>query len=186
MTTWQTANAHVLESTDSLFSSWSDYLTRTTYAERMKRCHAASKRANRAHRCLWPRGSVGKEPVAQTMRKQITGPCARCGSLPGTKCFREVRLKGRDVWFLIEQAKGCCVYCGSLAVEGRPSHPITGAPLPWGHTGRRIGSLEHVEPHLDGRINELSNLRWACLWCNTWPSERRYKAADHGGLYPNL
>jgi len=25
---------------------------------------------------------------------------------------------------------------------------------------------------------------WSCLWCNTWKSERRVGAADHGGHYP--
>jgi hypothetical protein len=36
----------------------------------------------------------------------------------------------------------------------------------------------------DGGDNNLSNLSWACLWCNTWPSERKHRASDHGGFYP--
>jgi hypothetical protein len=152
----------------------------------MKRCHAASKRANRVKRCLWSRAISGRDLISKMMRERFKGPCARCGSPPGKpqKCSGEVKLRGRDIWYLIEQAKGRCIYCGSLAVEGRPSHPVTGAPLSWAHVGRRIGSLEHVESYPDGRINELTNLRWSCLWCNTWPSERHYNAVDHGGFYP--
>lgn len=166
------------------YSSWSDYIARTTYAEKMKRCHAASKRANRVHRCVWPRDFSGADSTTKAWGDRIKGPCVRCGALPKTVCLDEVRLTGAAVWSLIVQAKGRCTYCGSLAVEGRPSHSVTGAPLSWEHIGRRIGSLEHVEPFLDGRINDLSNLRWACLWCNTWPSERTRLAVDHGGFYP--
>jgi hypothetical protein len=187
MPNWQMPDVPVSEPPSPMFASWADYIARTTDSERMKRCHAASKRANRVHRCLWSRNFSGRDLISKMMREKIEGPCACCGSLPGNPltCSGEVRLKGRDIWFLIEQAKGRCTYCGSLAVEERPSHPITGAPLQWAHVGRRIGSLEHVTPYPDGRINELTNLRWACLWCNVHPIERRYRALDHGGFYPN-
>jgi hypothetical protein len=92
-------------------------------------------------------------------------------------------LVGADVWNLIEAARGRCSYCGSLAVESRPSKP-NGAPAPWAHVGRRIGSLEHRHWRALGGDNELTNLAWCCLWCNTWESERRAGALDHGGFHP--
>jgi hypothetical protein len=134
-----------------IYSSWTDYLAQTTYAQRMARCHAAAKKANRK-------------------RLLSTAP--------------EFRLRGQDVWTVIENARGRCVHCNSLAVEGRPSHPITGQPLPWAQMGRRIGSLEHMSWRYGGGGNELSNLAWACLWCNTWEAERRWQATDHGGIFP--
>jgi hypothetical protein len=94
------------------------------------------------------------------------------------------RLSGSDVWEIFAAAEGRCAHCGSLAVEGRPSR-ADGAPLPWEHIGRRIGSLEHLARRVDGGGNKLSNLVWACLWCNTWPEERRRGATDHGGFYPD-
>jgi hypothetical protein len=94
------------------------------------------------------------------------------------------RVSGRDVWEIFAAARGRCIHCGSLAVEPRPSR-ADGAPLPWEHIGRRIGCLEHLMRRMDGGGNELSNLAWACLWCNTWPEERRCGAADHGGFYPD-
>jgi hypothetical protein len=96
----------------------------------------------------------------------------------------EVHLTGKDVWAVFEAAKGRCAHCGSLAVEGRPSKP-NGAPLPWAQIGRRIGSFEHLEWRIRGGGNDLSNLAWSCLWCNTWPGERRPGATDHGGFYPD-
>jgi hypothetical protein len=58
-------------------------------------------------------------------------------------------------------------------------------PLPWASIGRRIGSLGHVISRLHGGTNRLENLAWPCLWCNTWQSERRPGATDHGGLFPD-
>jgi hypothetical protein len=68
------------------------------------------------------------------------------------------------------------MYCGSLAVEHKPK----GAP--WGHVGRRIGSLDHLIARIHGGTNTLDNLGWCCLWCNTWTSERRTGATDHGAV----
>ncbi len=93
------------------------------------------------------------------------------------------RLSGHDVWNVIEASRGRCVYCGSLAVENRPSKP-NGAPAAWAQVGRRIGTLEHQYWRAAGGDNDLSNLAWCCLWCNTWESERRQGATDHGGFYP--
>jgi hypothetical protein len=116
---------------------------------------------------------------------------ARCYSA-ATKANRKrllsdaprVRLTAQDVWAVLEAARGRCAHCGSLAVENRPSNHSTGAPLPWAQVGRRIGSLEHARWRFGGGGNDLSNLAWACLWCNTWTTERRPKSMDHGGFYP--
>ncbi len=94
------------------------------------------------------------------------------------------RVTPEDVWEVLKRAEGRCRYCGSLAVERRPSDPVTGAPLPWERVGRRIGSLEHVDARVDGGANVVGNLAWTCLWCNTWKCERTKGALDHGGCYP--
>lgn len=95
----------------------------------------------------------------------------------------DVRITGADVMAVLDLAKGRCGYCGSLAVENRPSTP-SGKPLPWGHVGRRVGSLSHRVARFNGGCNAPANLIWACLWCNTWPQERRLGASDHGGIQP--
>jgi hypothetical protein len=148
---WQMPGMPVPEPPPPVYVSWADYLQRTTRAERMVRCYAASKKAN---------------------RKRLMS------NAPTT------RLSGRDVWTIIELARGRCAYCGSLAVEKRPSS-LTGAPIAWAQVGRRIGSLEHARWRYGGGDNNLDNLAWVCLWCNTWPSERRHHAEDYGGFYPN-
>ena len=149
--TWQMPDTPVPDPPPPVFASWADYLNRTPYNERMVRCYAAAKKAN---------------------RKRLLSDAP------------EYHLTGKDVWTVIEAAKGRCAYCGSLAIENRPSHPKTGAPLPWAQVGRRIGSLEHINWRFGGGDNKLTNLAWACLWCNTWESERRKNASDHGGFYP--
>jgi hypothetical protein len=95
-----------------------------------------------------------------------------------------IRLRGKDVAAVCDAARGRCVHCGSLAVEPRPSKP-SGTPAPWAQVGRRIGSLEHHEWRVRGGGNDSPNLAWSCLWCNTWPEERRRGAVDHGGFYPD-
>jgi hypothetical protein len=147
---WQMPGMPVPEPPPPVFRSWADYLARTSERERMARCYAAAKTAN---------------------KKRLLSDA------PTT------RLTAQDVWAVIEAARGRCAHCGSLAVESRPSSP-TGAPMPWAQVGRRIGSLEHVRWRCGGGDNDLSNLAWACLWCNTWQSERRPQALDHGGYYP--
>jgi hypothetical protein len=147
---WQTPGVPVPNPPPPMFISWTDYISRTSRGERMARCTAAAKKAN---------------------RKRLLSEAPK------------VRLTARDVWAVIEKARGRCAHCGSLAVENRPSKD-TGAPLAWAQIGRRIGSLEHNRWRFGGGGNDLSNLAWACLWCNTWQSERRPLAADHGGYYP--
>jgi len=90
------------------------------------------------------------------------------------------------VWQLMSKARGRCAHCGSLAVERRPSHPHKGSPIRWEHVGRRVGSLEHKQTRFGGGGNDLANLAWCCLWCNTWRDERFRGAQDHGGYYPDL
>lgn len=147
---WQMPGDLVPEAPAPTFLSWADYLARTTRAERMKRCYAASKKANR------------KRLLSEAPVEHLTGPV---------------------VWAIIEAAKGRCAHCGSLAVESRPSKN-NGAPAAWAQVGRRIGSLEHAKARFAGGDNFIENLAWSCLWCNTWPSERRLGATDHGGYYP--
>lgn len=92
------------------------------------------------------------------------------------------RITADDVVAVLTAACGRCSYCGSLAVQGAPVHPETRKPMPWGHIGRRIGSLDHVVALVAGGSNTVGNLRWCCHWCNTWPSERVRGAADHGAV----
>jgi hypothetical protein len=147
---WQMPDMPVPDPPAPVFATWADYIARTSERERMARCYAAAKKAN---------------------RKRLLSDA------PTT------RLSARDVWAVMQSARGRCAHCGSLAVENRPSSP-TGAPVPWAQVGRRIGSLEHVRWRFGGGGNDMSNLAWACLWCNTWQSERCPQALDHGGYYP--
>jgi hypothetical protein len=94
----------------------------------------------------------------------------------------ERRLTADDVWRIAEAASGRCAYCGSLCLEKLPYDPATKKKLPWGHVGRRIGSLNHLTPRVLGGTNDSTNLAWSCLWCNTWNCERVAGATDHGGL----
>lgn len=94
----------------------------------------------------------------------------------------DYRLTASDVLDVLKAAHGRCVHCGSLAVEARPS-TAAGAPLPWASVGRRIGSLDHSVPRILSGSNRPDNLQWCCLWCNTWPAERRPGATDHGGIH---
>jgi hypothetical protein len=90
------------------------------------------------------------------------------------------KITKRHVWAIMAAAQGRCAYCGSLAVERAPANPVTKELAPWAQIGRRIGSLDHVA----SPENHPDNLAWCCMWCNTWPQERRPLAADHGGHYP--
>lgn len=94
-----------------------------------------------------------------------------------------VRVSPGVVWRVLADAEGRCDYCGSLAVERRPSG-AHGQPIAWAGVGRRVGSLGHRKARFEGGGNEVENLAWSCLWCNTWLSERTPGATDHGGFYP--
>ena len=114
--------------------------------------------------------------------------CARAASKANRKRLLSdaptVRITTKQVWAILENAKGRCAHCGSLAVERRPSNPVTGAPVAWAQVGRRVGSLGHINSRFTGGDNDLTNLIWSCLWCNTWPQERHPGATDCGGYYP--
>ena len=133
-----------------VYTSWEDYLERTTVSQRMLWCRKKAERANRKR-------LMSGEP--------------------------QVKIRGENVWTVLETAHGRCEHCGSLAVETRPS-TATGQPAPWEQVGRRIGSLGHRIARFNGGSNAPDNLCWSCLWCNTWLSERRRGATDHGGLQP--
>jgi hypothetical protein len=96
----------------------------------------------------------------------------------------KIRITREDVWNVMARARGRCVHCGSLAVEKKPYDPIARRHLPWAPVGRRIGSLGHHKARFFDGGNEPGNLVWSCNWCNTWPSERRSEATDHGGFDP--
>ncbi len=82
---------------------------------------------------------------------------------------------------VMEKTRGRCKYCLSLALEKRPSGP-DGRPASWDEVGRRIGSLDHIIPLVEGGDNSEENLAWCCLWCNTWPNERWPGATCHGAI----
>lgn len=46
-----------------------------------------------------------------------------------------VRITGEVVQLALDETQGRCRYCGSLAVQRRPSVPH-GAPVDWGNVGR--------------------------------------------------
>ena len=131
-----------------VYASWSDFLERTTLAERRRWCAAKATKAN------------GERLMSGIPEHKITTD---------------------DVLTILIRAEGRCVHCGSLAIERRPSQP-NGAPLPWSRVGRRIGSLAHIVSRFHGGANVSSNLAWSCLWCNTWPDERRPGATDRGAI----
>jgi len=97
----------------------------------------------------------------------------------------DCKITAADVWAILQAAEGRCEQCGSLALEQRPSGP-DGRPTPWTHVGRRIGSLGHRLARFNGGCNNATNLCWSCLWCNTWPTERRPGATDHGAQKPQM
>lgn len=93
----------------------------------------------------------------------------------------DIKLKAVGVLAILVLAEGRCFHCNSLCVERMPVRD-DGRLAPWGHVGRRLGSLGHIVARIEGGDNDLANLQWECMWCNTWPTERRWNATDHGGL----
>lgn len=90
------------------------------------------------------------------------------------------KITAPQVMDLLIAAKGRCCYCGSLCVEKAPTK--NGKLAPWGHIGRRIGSLEHKIRRIDNGDNTIDNFDWCCNWCNTWGDQRIPGATDHGGI----
>jgi len=96
------------------------------------------------------------------------------------------RLALLTVWQVKSKSRGRCAYCGSLAVERKPLKVDKNGRRRWKRVGRRIGSLEHRKPRSLGGSNDVENLAWCCLLCNTSPRARLPGAVDHGGYYPDL
>lgn len=81
-----------------LFRSWSDYLAKTSYAERMGRCHAAAKKANRK-RLLSPMPTeriTGADVWA--IIERAGGRCIHCGSLAVEKRPSDPRTGAPVAW----------------------------------------------------------------------------------------
>lgn len=168
--------------------------TPKTMAQRLARSRAA------APTCQMPGGKEPPTPppvyvswrdyLARTPPGEVRKRCALIAKRMNRKRLlsQPAQLRGtaEAVWSVMCAARGRCAHCGSLAVERRPSDPANGAPVAWAQIGRRIGSLEHKRMRFEGGDNDAANLAWCCLWCNTWPNERRPGATDHGGLYPDL
>jgi len=81
---------------------------------------------------------------------------------------------------------GAAARAGSLPVlrldgGGTPAVERTRRTAAVGSCRRRIGSLDHAQSRVSGGFNQLPNLGWYCLWCNTRESVRRTGATDHGG-----
>jgi hypothetical protein len=132
-----------------------------------------------------PKFRTWEEFIQNTPATVILAWCNRKASRANRKrllsAAPNVRITGDNVLAVLQNAKGRCRYCNSLCIENRPSGP-NGAPIAWANVGRRIGSLGHIDSRIGGGDNDVSNLSWECLWCNTWASERRYGATDHGGI----
>ena len=96
----------------------------------------------------------------------------------------QYKLSAAEVWEAMLLNRGRCTYCGSLAVEKKPFDPALRERTPWAPVGRRVGTLGHKTSRFHGGDNHPDNICWACMWCNTWVSERKRGATDHGGLYP--
>jgi hypothetical protein len=111
--------------------------------------------------------------------------CREAAKFANRRSLSPHLLSGDDVWAVMTAARGRCVYCGSPAVEKKPSK-VNGTSARWAQFGRRIGTLEHLRGLARGGDNDPSNLAWACLWCNTshLERERRKGATDHGGFHP--
>jgi hypothetical protein len=128
--------------------------------------------------------------LARTPRAELRTRCVLTAKRMNRKRLLSPAPKQRGtadlVWSVLSAARGRCAHWGSLAVERRPSNPVTGAPVAWAQVGRRVGALEHRRCRFDGGENDHANLAWCCLWCNTWESECRWGATDHGGHYPDL
>jgi hypothetical protein len=122
--------------------------------------------------------------LEQTTEAERRRWCARKAKTANRKRLEavDVKLTAADIWTVLENARGRCEYCGSLALQERPSG-ADGRPLPWEPVGRRIGSLDHRIARVLSGSNGTANLAWACLWCNTWPHLRQWGASDHGALH---
>jgi hypothetical protein len=147
-----------------LYQSWRDYLDTVSWTKLRRSC---LERANQANKRKYHRDGPGKGVLLSSDAKH--------------------RVEGYQVWRVMCAAKGRCMHCGSLAVEGiRPNRT-------WGSIGRRVGSLEHILPLHRGGDNDFANLNWSCLWCNHLDREKErqkgltaWGALDSCGFHPPL
>ena len=95
----------------------------------------------------------------------------------------KLKLTGREVLRVLEAAKGRALIAAPRLLravhQGRKGHQPHGCKSvvvseAWTIRRGRYG----------GGDNDVANLGWSCPWCNTWPSEWRRHAPDHGGHYP--
>jgi hypothetical protein len=78
---WQMPGAPTPEAPPPLYKSWSDYLNSTTRSERMVRCNAAAKKANRKRLLsAAPQSQLSGTDVWQVF-EDARGRCVHCGSL---------------------------------------------------------------------------------------------------------
>jgi len=145
------------------------------WCAKASKCDPSSSKSMYANRAI---ELIGQTPMAErqkrfgdTMRYIFGYPDKNHPLRPTPKITKH------QVWAVMSAALGRCAYCNSLAVERAPANPVTKKLAPWAQIGRRIGSLDHVA----SPENHPDNLAWCCLWCNTWPQERRPQATDHGG-----
>jgi hypothetical protein len=83
---WQWPGVETIPAPPSTFESWSDYLERTTVAERMKACRGKAKRANRKRLLSSaPEVTISAEDVWKIC-EAARGRCAYCGSLAVESC----------------------------------------------------------------------------------------------------
>lgn len=128
------------------------------------------------------------------VRTGVTDKRERCRRLTGSanrfradSGFPRIRLEQWGVWGILKAAKGRCHYCGSLALENRPA--AYGGPMNgWDSIGRRCASIDHVLERMKGGDNDLDNLVWCCMSCNSGerPSSRsEWDPKANGGYYPD-
>ena len=90
------------------------------------------------------------------------------------------RITGRDVWAVLDAARGRCGTCGSLAVERRPSRPEPGPRRAAGSTRlEHPGQLDMAMPlvqYMDQGGQLGSDNRWRVL-----PARRTY-VCRHGSI----
>lgn len=125
----------------------------------------------------------------QTRRAWLRRKVSKANSVRLLGGRPEGRLRLADAVSLLEEARGRCAACGSLAVEPTPRDVAGKQILGSMALQRRIGTLDHWVPVLAGGSNHLDNLRWCCGRCqNLRPvgqplSPDRAATQDDGPLF---
>ena len=130
-----------------------------------------------------PKYNSWEEFISQTTERERLSWCRQKANKANSKRLLsstpKQKINASDVWKVLKSAKGRCFYCGSLALEHQPM--VNGKQISWAYMGRRIGTLHHISKDMMKDYNNFNNLRWACMWCNSWSIERKKGAEDHGG-----